>query len=348
MDTPLVGKKPENLKDNYEKPMILVVDDEGSVLRALTEMLKLEFSVLTAHNARKALALLEEIKNNNGQTIDLVLSDIWMEQMDGIQLLAKVKELNPYVEVIMITGHPNRETSLSALRLGASDYIAKPFKIPEVLSSVRKAIGKRKKSLMDEKIVQELKQSVQHNYAATTEALILAIDAKDNYTKEHCARVARLMMRFALVLGVEHENHEILKKIGGLHDIGKIGVKEQVLNKPEPLTAEEWIQMKQHPLIGYQILQPVDFLAEVRETLLYHHERFDGKGYLSGLKGTQIPFTARMLAIVDVYDALVTDRPYRKALTKQEALAELEKNSGTQFDADMVKIFVEMIREREG
>ena len=107
MDTPLVGKKPENLKDNYEKPMILVVDDEGSVLRALTEMLKLEFSVLTAHNARKALALLEEIKNNNGQTIDLVLSDIWMEQMDGIQLLAKVKELNPYVEVIMITGHPN-------------------------------------------------------------------------------------------------------------------------------------------------------------------------------------------------------------------------------------------------
>lgn len=335
-------------KDNNHSATVLVVDDEESVCIALREILKCEFTVLVANSGRAALGLMQPDSDTKESRIDLVLTDISMTKMDGIELLKRIKEQNSKVEVIMITGHPTSETTLAALKLGASDYIIKPFQAPEVLQSVYRVIERRREFVKVEKMIEDLKGAIQKNYSATTDALMLTIDAKDHYTKEHCARVAAYIILLAQRIGLDSHQQQLLKKVALLHDIGKIGVREEVLNKPGRLTKEEWEEIKHHSFIGYQIIQPVEFLGAAREILLYHQERFDGKGYPGGLKGKEIPQGARMMAIVDSYDAMVTDRPYRKALTKSEALTELKKGNGTQFDPELVKIFVEMMKEKEG
>lgn len=329
------------------KNTLLIVDDDESVCLSLREILKDQFNVLIANSAKTALELIRQNSDGDICNIDLVMSDICMGQMDGLELLKIIKKKNPHVEVIMITGYPSPDTTLSALRLGASDYIVKPFQAPEVLESIQRVMDRRKESVRIERIIQDLRISIQRNYSATTEALIMAIDAKDNYTKEHCARVANFMVEFARELKLSEEKQELLRKVSQLHDIGKIGIKEEILNKPGRLTPEEWEEIKHHPFIGYQIIQPVEFLGEGRDIMLYHQERFDGKGYPAGLKGEQIPLGARMLAIVDSYDAMNTDRPYRKRLSLKEILSELKKNSGAQFDPKLVKVFIKMLKKRE-
>lgn len=326
------------------KNSLLIVDDDESVCLSLREILRGQFNILIANSAKTALELIRQNSNGDICYIDLVISDICMDHMDGLELLKIVKKRNPRVEVIMITGYSNPENTLSALRLGASDYIVKPFQAPEVLDSIQRVMDRRKESARIERIIQDLRVAVQRNYSATTEALIMAIDAKDNYTKEHCARVSNLMVEFAKQLGLSEDKQELLRKISQLHDIGKIGVREEVLNKPGRLTPEEWEEIKHHPFVGYQIIQPVEFLGEGRDVMLYHQERYDGKGYPAGLKGEEIPLGARMLAIVDSYDAMITDRPYRKKLPLKEVFSELKKYSGIQFDPKLVKIFMKMIK----
>lgn len=333
------------MDENNSRANLLIVDDDESVCISLREILKDQFNVLIANSAKAALDVIRHNSDKDICSIDLVISDICMSHMDGLELLKAVKKKNPQVEVIMVTGFPSPETTLSALRLGASDYIVKPFQAPEVLESVQRVMNRRKESVKVERIIQDLRIAIQKNYTATTEALIMAIDAKDNYTKEHCARVAGFMVELAKQLGMDSEKQELLRKISLLHDIGKIGIKEEILNKPGRLTPEEWEEIKHHPFLGYQIVQPVEFLGEGRDIMLYHQERYDGKGYPAGLKGDEVPLGARMLAIVDSYDAMITDRPYRKRLSTKEALAELNKCSGTQFDPKLVKVFVKMIKK---
>ena len=327
-------------------PTVLIVDDEESVRVSLELMLRGNFETLLAESAPEAMTLLHERKASGDAGIDLVLSDICMGQMDGIQLLQNIKKTNPDVEVILITGYPNSETTLSALRLGACDYIAKPFQIKPTLDAINKAIDKRKRNKMGEKVIHDLKEAIQKNYTDTTEALLLAIDAKDNYTKEHCRRVAIFAVELARKIGMDEEQIELLDKVAALHDIGKIGVREQVLNKKGPLDNHEWEEMRQHPVLGHQILQPVDFLKEVRDIMLYHHERYDGRGYPKGLKGEEIPLGARIVSLADTYDALVTDRPYRKGLSVDEAVIEIEKNKGIQFDPELAEEFLMIIRNQ--
>lgn len=332
-------------KEKKDSQTVLVVDDEESVCLTLRELLKQEYSVLVANSGATALELVRGGPAGSGKDIDLVLTDICMSKMDGIELLKKIKEANPKLEVILITGHPNSETTISALKLGASDYIVKPFKTNEVLDSVHKAMSKRDDFVRVQKMIDDLKMAIQKNYSATTDALILTIDAKDHYTKEHCARVADYIVMLAKKIGLDEHQQDLLKKVAMLHDIGKIGVREDVLNKQGPLDKNEWEELKHHAFIGYQIIQPVEFLGAAREILLYHQEKYDGTGYPGGLRGNEIPLGARMLSIADSYDAMVTDRPYRKALAKQIAIKELEKFSGSQFDPELVKVFVEMIQE---
>jgi putative two-component system response regulator len=335
------------MSQDIKKGNVLVVDDDDSVCVSIKEILKDKFNqLILANSARAALEVI--CKNINGQscTIDLVISDICMSQMDGLQLLKAIKNKNPNVEVIVMTGYPNPENTLSALRLGASDYIVKPFQAPEVIDSVMRVMEKHKDSITAEKMINDLRSAIQKNYSATTDALIMAIDAKDNYTKEHCARVADLMVEFSKRCGIDEETMELLRKVSLLHDIGKIGVREEVLNKNGALTPEEREEIKTHSFLGYQIVQPVEFLGKGRDVLLYHQERYDGGGYPAGLKGDTIPIGARMLAIVDSYDAMVSDRPYRNKFPVNVALDEIERCSGTQFDPKLVRIFVKMIREK--
>lgn len=332
------------MDENNKKANLLIVDDDEGVCTSLREILRDRFSVFIANSAKVALEVIRQNSDGDICGVDLVISDICMSHMDGLELLKTIKKKNPRVEVIMITGYPTPENTLNALRFGASDYIVKPFQMPEVLDAVEKVMDRRKESVRIERIIEDLRIAIQRNYTTTTEALIMAIDAKDNYTKEHCARVASFMVEFAKQLGLDDKKTEILHKISLLHDIGKIGIKEGTLNKPDRLTPEEWEEVKHHPFVGYQIIQSVDFLGEGRDILLYHQERFDGTGYPAGLKGDAIPLGARMLAIVDSYDAMVTDRPYRKKLPVKEALAELRRCAGTQFDPKLVKVFIKMMK----
>jgi response regulator RpfG family c-di-GMP phosphodiesterase len=335
------------MTEELKKGNVLVVDDDDSVCISIREILKDRFNqLLLANSAKMALEVICKNMDSEKCTIDLVISDICMSQMDGLQLLKAIKNKNPRVEVIIMTGYPNPENTLSALRLGASDYIVKPFQAPEVLESVMRVMGKRNDSINAEKMLEDLRTAIQKNYSATTEALMMAIDAKDNYTKEHCERVAEMMVEFSRRCGFNEETAELLRKVSVLHDIGKIGVREEVLNKNGNLTPEEKEEMKTHSFLGYQIVQPVEFLGEGRDVLLYHQERYDGGGYPAGLKGNAIPVGARMLAIVDSYDAMTSDRPYRKKMPYEVALAEIEKCSGTQFDPSLVDVFVKIIRER--
>lgn len=332
------------MEDNI-KANLLVVDDDEGVCTSLREILKNRFSVFIANSAKIALEVIRHNSDGDINSIDLVISDICMSHMDGLDLLKTIKKKNPRVEVIMMTGYPSPENTLNALRFGASDYIVKPFQAPEVLESVQRVMNRRKDSVRIERMIQDMRMAIQKNYNATTEALIMAIDAKDNYTKEHCARVGALMVLFGGQLGLSEEKTELLRKVSLLHDIGKIGIREEVLNKPGSLTPEEFEEIKHHPFVGYQIVQPCEFLGEGRDILLYHQERYDGNGYPAKLKGEEIPVGARMLAIVDSYDAMVTDRPYRKKLLVKDALTELEKNNGTQFDPKLVKVFIKMIKK---
>lgn len=334
------------MEQEDRKGNILVVDDDESVCTSLREILRGQYSVFIANSAKMALEVIRQNSHGDICSVDLVITDICMSQMDGLELLKKIKQKNPRVEVIMITGFPSPENTLNALRFGASDYIVKPFQAPDVLESVRKVMDKRKESVKVERIIEDLKVAIQKNYSATTEALIMAINAKDNYTKEHCERVANLMVEFAKELGLDSEKQELLRKISLLHDIGKIGVREQVLNKRDRLTPEEWEEVKHHPFVGYQIIQCVEFLKDGRDIMLYHQERFDGTGYPAGLKGEAIPLGARMLGIVDSYDAMVTDRPYRKKMSIENALEELKRCSGTQFDPELVNVFVKMMEKK--
>ena len=332
--------------DAGKKNNLLIVDDDESVCISLREILRERFIVLAANTAKGALEIVKRNVSGEVGIIDIVISDICMSQMDGLELLKIIKKRNPRVEVIMITGYPSPENTVNALRLGASDFIVKPFQTSDILDSIDRVMEKRQEFVKTEKLVQDLRVAIKKNYKDTTEALILAIDAKDNYTKEHCERVANLMVEFARELGLTLEQEELFYKIGRLHDIGKIGIREEILNKPGPLTPQEWEEVKNHSLLGYQIVQPVEFLGSGREVLLHHQERYDGKGYPEGLKGDRIPLGARMIAITDSYDAMVTDRPYRKRLSTDTALAELKKCGGTQFDPKLVRVFVAMIRKK--
>lgn len=335
----------ENSTTNNKGNLLIVDDDEG-ICFSVKEILKDRFNAYLADCAKKALEVIRNNSHGDICSIDLVMSDICMGGMDGLELLKLVKNKNPRVEVIIMTGYPNPENTVQALRFGASDYIVKPFHAPDVLEAVDRVMNRRKESARTEKMLEDLRAAVQKNYSETTEALIMAIDAKDNYTKEHCARVASIMYEFAKRCGLSDEEAELLRKISTLHDIGKIGVREEVLNKPGALTPLEWEEMKSHSYLGYQIIQPVEFLGAARDVLLYHQERYDGKGYPAGLKGEEIPLGARMLTIVDSYDAMVTDRPYRKKLSLEKTFAEIEKCSGVHFDPKLVKVFVTMMREK--
>ncbi|MBI1882912.1 MAG: response regulator [Chlamydiae bacterium] len=320
---------------------VLVVDDEESIRESLKMILADRYKILTASSAENALQFLQQ----NSQDVDVIFSDILMLQMNGIQLLEAIKKSHPNSETIIMTAYPTLDTTLAALKLGASDYILKPFAVDEILEATRRAVERKKTVVRNQEKIRELTTAIQRNYEGTTRALISAINARDQYTGGHSNRVSKMMGRFAKFLNLDPEVSEKLEVISYLHDIGKIGVSQEILNKTEELTPEEYEEVKLHPFIGYKILQPVDFLNDCLDVMLYHQERFDGKGYPAGLKDYEIPLGARMLGIVDAYDAMTSTRPYRKKLTQETAFRELKAEAGSQFDPELVESFIKMVSQ---
>ncbi len=316
-----------------KKTTVFVVDDEKSVQESMRMILKDKYPVFTFNCPEEALADLS-------LEPDLIFTDIRMFSMNGLEFLEKIKKIKPQVEVVMITAYPDFSSSLQALRSGAFDYIVKPFGKDQVLEAAERALQKRNQVIESTRLIKDLHEAIDLNYEATTQALVLAVDAKDSYTAEHSRRTSELLVRIGKRIGIPDSKLINYKRAAELHDIGKIGIEERILRRKGSLSPFELEKIKQHPLIGYQILRPTIFLKEGLDIVLYHHESYDGRGYPEGLKGKKIPFPARLFAIIDTYDAITTERCYRSKLSPGEAIEEIIKAKGKQFDFSLVDLLV--------
>jgi len=333
---------------------ILIVDDDANVRSILAQHLSHEnCACITSENAFDAL---NKIKHTD---FSLVISDVMMPGMAGTELLRFIKRQDSATSVIMITGVLDIGTAVDCLRLGACDYITKPFNLPVVRRAVDRALEQRQLLIENQYYQQELEKKVreqlgklngalkevEESYKITLEAITTALDAREHETQAHAQGVREFTLTLARQLGLEGEDLVHAGRGALLHDVGKIGVPDSILLKPAKLTVEEWVEMKKHPQIGYDILLPIKFLSPAAEIVLSHQERWDGKGYPNGLGGTDIPLGARIFAAVDTMDAMLSNRPYRKALPIEAVTEELRRFSGTQFDPQVVEAFLSIPSE---
>jgi putative nucleotidyltransferase with HDIG domain len=331
------------------KEKILVVDDEEAIREVISTLLEAQgFHCTTCSNGKLGLEAFRK------DTFDLVLSDIVMPEMDGLKLLGELRLDDPDVPVIMVTAMHDISIALEAIRAGAYDYILKPFEKDQLYLSVRRALEHRSLVLENRTYQSDLEQLVaertqqlsialqdlEQSYDYTLEALGGALDAKDAETEGHCQRVTAFTITIARAMGVEKGLLRHIARGAFLHDIGKMGVPDSILTKPGPLTAEEREIMRRHCDIGFAVLERIPFLKEAAEIVLSHQECYDGSGYPRGLKGEQIPIGARIFAVADTLDAMISDRPYRKALPIQAAREEIQRFSGKQFDPRVVEVFM--------
>jgi putative nucleotidyltransferase with HDIG domain len=331
------------------KEKILVVDDEEAIREVISTLLDAQgLQCTTASNGKLGLEAFRK------DTFDLVLSDIVMPEMDGLKLLGELRLDDPDVPVIMVTAMHDISIALEAIRAGAYDYILKPFEKDQLYLSVRRALEHRNLVLENRTYQSDLEQLVaertqqlsialqdlEQSYDYTLEALGGALDAKDAETEGHFQRVTAFTITIARAMGVEKGLLRHIARGAFLHDIGKMGVPDNILTKPGPLTAEEREIMRRHCDIGFAVLERIPFLKEAAEIVLSHQECYDGSGYPRGLKGEQIPIGARIFAVADTLDAMISDRPYRKALPISAAREEIQRFSGKQFDPRVVEVFM--------
>ena len=315
---------------------ILVVEDNIYVRDALVQSLQIEgFTLLQAADGRAALNIMHRL------TPDIILSDIEMPQIDGIQLYKLIRGNPAWVTIpfIFLTSHDSPELIQKGRELGVEDYLIKPVHAEELV----KVINSRLLRAAEVQIAH-----IDQAYLETINVLANTIEGRDHNTGGHVERVTAYARRLALALKWPPENLRMLEFGSRLHDIGKITVPDQILNKPGPLTPGEWEIMKNHTLAGAQILRGIHHLQGAIPYILYHHERWNGSGYPRGLRGKEIPLEGRLLAIADVYDALTNPRPYHPARPQQEVLKFLKMQAGVLFDSDLVDTYLAVILHRNG
>ena len=343
-------------EDPTRRNRVLIVDDEQAVREILSDGLA-SFGYLTetAPDGAAALAFLST------EPVHVVLSDIDMPEMSGIELLKLIKAEHPDLDVVMVTGVVDAETAVNAIRDGASDYVTKPFNLDEVCIVVERTLEKRRLVLenrayqahLEDKVALRTRELVEKNrevarlyhelrssYEATLQALVTALDFRDNETQGHSLRVVEYAMTVADRLGVTEPERTWIRRGSLLHDVGKIGISDSILGKRGPLDPDEWIEMKRHPEMGYEMLREIRFLEPALDVVLCHQERWDGSGYPRGLQGDAIPLGARIFAVVDTFDAMTSDRPYRAALSIEIAREEISRFSGRQFDPKVARAFL--------
>ena len=313
-----IGRQP-----TYSAPLVLVVDD-GEMNRALVEAYlgDLDCRLRTAEDGPTALAAIE------AESPDLVLLDVQMPGMDGYEVCRRIKARprGRLLPVVMITALDHPKDRVLALEAGADDFMSKPVDRVELVARVRSAL--RLKALYD-----NLDSADQVIFS-----LAAAVEAKDAYTERHTHRVAETARHVGEKMGLSERALDALYRGGIIHDIGKIGVPDAVLLKPGPLDARELASMRMHPIIGESIVRPLRSGASLLPIIRHHHEHFDGGGYPDGLARRAIPHLARIVAVCDAYDALVTDRPYRRAKSVDEAIAILNDGAGHQWDPEAVEV----------
>lgn len=346
--------------------MILIIDDEVGLRRSLSAHLEdMNFDTLEAANGQEGLAILRE----RVKDIEAVLVDLNMPVMDGYSFIKYAVEESPEIPLVVLSGVGIVEDALSAMRLGAWDFITKPlhnldildYTLNKVFETVRLRRENRQYQEGLESLVRERTAELEDARRQLMQRLSRAAEYKDNETGHHVIRVGQISRLLGLAMGLGEAQSDLLGECAPLHDVGKIGIPDEVLLKPGRLTPEEWVIMRRHCVYGCEILGPLNSKDEaqrvcsdpllVRQTgdspqlklgrllALCHHERWDGDGYPFGLMGEDIPIEARIVTVVDVFDALCSDRPYKAAMASNDAAALIRQGAGTQFDPDVVEAF---------
>ncbi len=322
---------------------VIVVDDDPANQKFAGYILSNSGFRVTA--LKSGQAFLDYVAKNGHP--DLVLLDINMPEMDGFETMRRFREQAPEQDtpVLFLTADENEESETKGLSLGAMDFIKKPF-VPDVLViRVRHIIDLNH---LQKNLEQEVKKKTEENerlFIHVVQSLADAIDAKDTYTNGHSGRVAQYSREIAKRYGYTGKKLDDIYMMGLLHDVGKIGVPDAVINKPAKLNDEEYEQIKNHPVMGARILKNIKEMPSLATGARWHHERFDGSGYPDGLKGENIPEEARIIAVADTYDAMSSRRSYRDVIPQSVARSELEKGKGTQFDPQFADIMIAMIDE---
>jgi len=321
--------------------LVMVVDDSRVVLQIVEKGLaEAGFKVITAENGKKALQLLDTLKP------DLILTDIEMPDVNGFEFCGTV-HTNPElstVPIVAMSSKTDRGYMKRMLQNGASAYLCKPFNIDELVILVEKMMSDQFHMLLMER---ERLDSERNLMIASITSLITALEARDNYTRGHSEAVGRIVSGMLGIAGASQKEIETVTIGGRLHDIGKIGVRDEILLKPGRLTEQEFAHIKKHPVIGANIIKSIPSFSDVIPIVLSHHERLDGKGYPQGLKGDNIHLWARMTAVADTYHSLTSDRPYRKGMVKGKALQIIEDATGTQLCPNCVDLFFSWIAQKE-
>jgi len=304
-----------------------------------------------ASSGLEALAVL-----SSGNDFELMLSDLMMADLDGIGLLERAKEKYPDMPVVMVTAVHDISVALQAIRNGAYDYLLKPFEREQLLNAVSRALENRRLKVENrtyqtnlESLVaarttqlQKANRDLMASYDITLQALVAALDYKDQETQFHSQRVTAYTMAIANRMGVSKDEIDVIARGALLHDIGKMAIPDSILNKPGKLTQEEVAVMREHCYKGYMLVLRIPVLREAAEIVYSHQEKFDGTGYPRGLKGEEIPLGARIFSVADTFDAITSDRAYRPAQTTEAARIEIQRCSATQFDPEVVKVFLSM------
>jgi response regulator RpfG family c-di-GMP phosphodiesterase len=332
---------------------VLIADDEPEIRNVLSDLLSPSHDCTAVGSAEEALASLCERGH------DLVISDIMMGGMSGLEMIPRVLDVSPDTVVIMISGVQTVESAIEALRAGAFDYVMKPFDLQHVEAAVSRALEhqrlrvekRRYENYLEEMVgrrtaeLDEALRSLGDAYRSTLKSLTAALEARDSETHGHSERVVNFSLRLGRELGLDAEQLRSLEFGSLLHDIGKIGVPDAILRKPAALSESEWVRMREHPMHGQKILSGIRFLEGAARVVAQHHERWDGTGYPVGLRGEQIDLNARIFSVADAFDAITSDRVYRRGRSYEDAVAELEGFAGRQFDPEVVEAFCRVPRE---
>lgn len=296
---------------------------------ALEDSLRLQgYEVVSAASGEEALELLR------WQRFDLLLTDQAMPGLSGIELAETTARIHPDVPIVLLTGHTDVELAKASLQRGASDFVTKPVNIRELPIVIERNLTRRRLE------VARLKEREAQVLFEAIKALASAVDAKDPYTARHSMRVTRLSMLLADAIGLTGDEKYVLELSAWMHDVGKIGVPDFILTKASRLTPEEFEVMKVHAAKGGEIVGQIEELTQVADVIRHHHERLDGQGYPDGLRGEAIPLLSRIILIADSFEAMTSDRSYRRSTGRGHAFEELKKHNGNQFDPELVAAFI--------
>lgn len=331
-------------KENNMSSLVLIVDDEYAGRETLQSVLEGEgYQLEMAENGAQAIEKAKKLLP------DVILLDVMMPGMTGFEVCERIRNDPQIAEIpiIVLTALDDREALLTALKAGADDFISKPFDRYELRARLLgiTRLNRYQKLLQERAKLQEANRHLLEAYEATIEGWSRAMDLRDRETEGHSRSVAELTVQLAKNLGMSAQEIMHLRRGALLHDMGKLGIPDTILHKPDKLTEDEWTIMRRHPQLAYDMLYRVEYLRPALDIPYCHHEKWDGTGYPRGLKGEEIPLAARLFATVDVWDALTSNRPYRPAWSEADTLAYIREQSGRHFDPEVVELFFRVFHE---